>query len=185
MIEDALSRTEDELREFIDAERNRLLRFLKDEKEVSWSPKLVANVIDYETGQEEQWIAAIVGDFSTSEEKQGAMFSMGVAMYEAKRLPVLVCLITEAWCTHKLSYGGGTGKMPSNDPDRDEVIVFFGCTFGMKHQLLGLISVDRHPDGYLMPGPKSDLGQGESSLMEALWTGMATAARRGKAQNNN
>lgn len=116
---------------------------------------------------------------ATSEERQQMMFGMGHATAHQPQqvVPMVLGLIFMAWSARRTpeDVASGTGVRPSQDPNRQEVIVISGMTLDGRNASI-MVPVDRDPEGriLLMPAIENfDAQPGADNLSPQFFAGFA------------
>lgn len=99
---------------------------------VSMMPSLIVHhrhIVD--NGALSDMSATLVGigvDFNDGREKRNILRNLGRKFYDDHEIPCAVFMASEAWTSHKAKECLEDGMMPSQDPDRKEVLLVSGRT---------------------------------------------------------
>lgn len=149
----------------------------------TFMPQLSVVLKDPETGEESVTLMALAVPFNTHEEKHSALLQIGMRLYPERKVPVLAVFMSEAWSSRDEKYSAGNGKLPEQDPNREEIVVLFGATFCSKCCCVAHLPVTRNAGKKMQPGEWSEL-QTEGvrlPLLNSLWAGFGAAAKYGPA----
>jgi len=113
-------------------------------------------------------VFVIDGDFNNGETKNEVMYKIGREIFKYQLLPVGIFFASEAWMS-RLNDGK---TMPSQDPNRQEVIICAGRTVSNKHSVGLSIPIKRNKDGTIMAdGEKIKTDKIQTGLLERLLAG--------------
>lgn len=131
--------------------------------------KKVAND-DGQLGDLELNLIVINQGFDSHENKRETLRSIGVAFYLKEVFPVAAFLVCEAWVS--TTKDTSITKMPSEDPNRMEVVMVDGGTLKRDEQILIAKQIVRDESGKVT-GFKDEIRttEGRSYIMAPFWNG--------------
>lgn len=136
-------------------------------------------------GDLEHAIVVIADGFRETESKYKTIFTIGQRFEEEKMIPAAVFMGSEAWTSRNPK----AGVMPSQDPDRKEVIVLSGVSIGRECRSITMIPIKHDADGKIIrDGEEEKYPEGaqiESPLLDQFFHGFFATAKERNEQNDN
>lgn len=139
-------------------------------KPESMAPMLIVHSITLE-GKQEVTLCALFVPFNEHADKRNALADLGARFYQEQKCPQAVFLCTEAW----LAQNPPPGVQPRDCPDRREVILVFGMSFGGKLRAIISIPVRRDGENRLVrDGEVVQVMEGQPVLLNAFYAGFVS-----------
>lgn len=153
---------------------------LGDGAHQSWAPALAVKVKDSPDDEGGIMMCVLSVPFNEREEKHAVMRNMGRMVYQAEKIPVAVVLSSECWMSTRRNGPKTPHCEPRHDPARQEGIVVFGATMGIKHAAVAFAQVERDADGNMKVAPFEEISKSEPSpLLQSFFLGFfETTARK-------
>lgn len=123
MTSDNAVLTDEEFKEHVKKHREMAEYILKDPDD-SFNPSL-AVIARKEDGTEELTMCFLACPFNEAEEKQMALFGMGLKFYNEQKIVIAVILSSEAWMSRQLKKGF-KNIQPRHDPNKTEAVIIVG-----------------------------------------------------------
>lgn len=139
-------------------------------KPESMAPTLTVHSITLEAKQEVTLCSLFV-PFNEHAEKRQALADLGAKFYQDQKFPQAVFLCTEAW----LAQNPPPGLQPRDCPDRREVLLVFGMSFGGKSKAVVSIPVRRDGENRMLrDGEATETREGQSVILNAFYAGFVS-----------
>lgn len=127
--------------------------------------------------------AVVVIACGFGDKKRETIFDIGKQFSEKQMIPAAVFMGAESWMSRKPK----AGVIPSQDPDREEVIVIQGKSIGKECSSMTTIPISRNEDGFIIqsgePFVMPDKGTLETPLLDQFYYGFFDKAMKRHEQH--
>lgn len=138
------------------------------------SPTLLVAYRDYDDmGEVKRALYALAVPFNEHEEKHLIMTQLGLMAYQAKQIPLAVCLTTEAWMSEQRV--DGPRMQPRDDPARREAAVIACMTLDRKC-FMSTNVYTRGVGNRIVLSEWDDLDGAAFPIVDSFWRGYTKSA---------